>query len=247
MVCTAGSSCVGAPFINSSIDFNRGEMHHLILQGDPELIEEGVISIMNERGASLIRHRETSRGSTVLSFRTERERERGRDGSTVGLSVGRLFGSPVVVAGSESTVDYVEFGGLFYVELASSGETTTISVLGLPVVDGVTACPSLARQLFRVCEPAVARSGDFAEVVFRTRGVSVDGAREAEFVRGVFAELQRKKWRDLYAPRSASQVPEIGEARPEAGGPASRDAAQEPASRVHDQIEAPELDGKRGK
>lgn len=189
----------GRPFTNSSIDFNRGEQHRLVLKGDFDAVQDAVASVMAERHATLYRRRHTDRGSVVLSFRVEAERKRGSRSSGGAFSIGSYVASEVV-----TTNEYLKFGALYFLEFTRAGGTVSVEALGLPVVDGYTACPAVARERYIECtEFAATSTQGFAEAAEEEYGVSVDGAREAAMISGLFAELQRKKWRDAYSPAPA--------------------------------------------
>ena len=190
--------CVhGRPFSNSSIDFNRGQQHRLVLKGHLDAIEEAVASVMAERHATLYRRRITDRNSTVLSFRVEQERRRGSRSQGGAFLVGRH----ALITDEATTDEYLKFGSLYYVEFARSGESVIIEALGLPVVDGYTSCPTVARARYIECNVFAAQSSQsFADTAEQDYGVSVNGARESEMISGLFAELQRSRWRDTYLP-----------------------------------------------
>ena len=101
----------------------------------------------------------------------------------------------------------VAYGALFYVELSPIRGGVEIQALGLPVVDGVTSCPSVASP-YRDCR-ATAPPGQesFAANVSNRAGISVTGAKEAEVISGLWAQLQRKRWQDAFKASAAAVEP----------------------------------------
>lgn len=205
---------VGRPFVNSSMDFNEGKMHQLMVNGDIAGVADAVTAIMKERGAVIVKRREFSDGALILSFRQEEERVRGARAKTSS----RHFGSSKALTLGSSTTDVayesVFFGSLYYVELNAAGERVTVEAVGLPVVQGRTACPELVNARFRACKPAQSSSEDsFAREVSDKLGVNVAGRKEADTIGGLMAELQSKKWVNQYSggeqarPSPASPAP----------------------------------------
>ncbi|MCA3011463.1 MAG: hypothetical protein INH41_03590 [Myxococcaceae bacterium] len=194
-----GSSCVaGSPFLNSSLDFNRGRPQRVVIQGERELVEEALITIFNEREGLLARRRQLGTGATLLSFRREIERVAGTTTSSSSVVGGFATSS---VANTE--FDYLSYGSLYYVEVSGPAGSVVVEVVGLPVVEGVTACPTLLRERdYRDCiaQPPPNTTGEsYADWATRQFDVPSNGRRESEFIAGVFAELSRKKWRDSLA------------------------------------------------
>lgn len=195
-----GSSCVaGRPFLNSSADFNSGRAQRIVIQGERELVEEAITTIIAERGGILARRRQLGTGATLLSFRREIERLAGT--TTSSTSVAGASG-PSSVANTE--FDYLSYGSLYYVEVSGPGGAVVVEVVGLPVVDGVTACPTFLRERdYRDCiarAPPDTTEESYAEWASRRYDVPSNGRRESEFIASVFAELSRKKWRDSLTP-----------------------------------------------
>lgn len=194
-----GSSCVaGSPFLNSSLDFNRGRPQRVVIQGERELVEEALITIITERGGLLARRRQLGSGATLLSFRREIERVAGTTTSSTSVA-----GSYGVSSVANTEFDYLSYGSLYYVEVSGSAGAVVVEVIGLPVVDGVTACPTFLRERdYRDCiarAPPDTTEESYAEWATRRYDVPSNGRRESEFIASVFAELSRKKWRDSLA------------------------------------------------
>ena len=105
----------------------------------------------------------TPRGK-VLSFREESQRAVGAE-----IVRGPLGGTPTGIK-----TEYVDFGSLYYVELSLSDRSTVVQAIGLPVVDGVTACPVIAQRLYRDCQPAPASGSDSYADEAEEREVQVD-------------------------------------------------------------------------
>ncbi len=198
-----GMACTpkhGRAFDNSSVDFNGNNIHRFRTPGDHETVVDAVVTIMEASGASLVKRRESSRGSVILSFRVAVDRVVGSRSSTAGVysAPSRWFRVGTFGASTTTSVDYVAYGALFYFELMPIRGGVEIEALGLPVVDGLTACP-LAAEYYRDCRAALSPGElDFAENVQRRSGISVSGAKEAEVITGLWAQLKRKHWQDAF-------------------------------------------------
>lgn len=191
---------LGRAFDNSSVDFNGQNLHRFRTPGDPETVADAVVTIMEASGASLVKRRDSSRGSVILSFRVAVERVVGGRSSTSGVysAPSRWFRAGSFGSSTTTTIDYVAYGALFYFELVPIQGGVELEALGLPVIDGVTACP-LAADAYRDCRPMLPRGeAGFAENVQRRSGISVSGAKEAEVISGVWAQLKRKRWQDVF-------------------------------------------------
>lgn len=207
---------LGRAFENSSADYNEGELHELVTAGDLETVADAVVAIMESSGATFVQRKVSSAGSVlVLSFRVSVERvvgERSRS-SRVYSPPTRWFRAGTVSSSTVTTADYVAYGAFFYVQLRRSGRNVVIDAIGLPVVDGLTACPQLVMP-FRICRPAASRGAvAFSENVRKKIGITVSGAKEAEVLTGLLGQLQRKRWQDAFRtsvvePPSADGVDE---------------------------------------
>ncbi len=214
----------GRPFDNSSVDFNGRRVQRMETVGEYETIVDAIVSIMESRGAMLVKRRERSPGMTVLSFRIAAVRLASTTTVSSGTYVGPARWFPVgTFSGRRQTyADYVSYGGLYYVELAPTPRGASIQALGLPVVDGLTACPHQALT-WRECAPAQAVSAeDFADAVRRRGRVDVRGMKESEIIAGLFSHLGLKRWQDYF--RASLQS---GETRQPPPNPAD-DAFNEP-------------------
>ena len=190
----------GRPFDNSSIDFNDANLQRLRTPGELETVADAVASVMESSHASLVKRRATSRGSVVLSFRLAVERVVGSRSTSSGIyaAPNRWFRIGTFGAQTTTAIDYVAYGALFYVELFPIAGGVEIQALRLPVVDGVTSCPSVASR-YRDCHPAPPPGQlSFAANVNNRSGISVSGAKEAEVISGLWAQLQRKRWQDAF-------------------------------------------------
>ena len=148
---------------------------------------------MESNGAKLVERRGSSDSCLVLSFRASAERVLGSRSSTAGSYSRRASSSETA-----TTQDYVAYGGLFFVELCASSFGAELQAIGLPVIEGQTACPKLATR-YVSCSPVPASGGrDFADGVQRWKGISVKGRQEAELLTGLLAQLQRKQWQDVF-------------------------------------------------
>lgn len=179
----------GRPFDNSSVDFNGRRLQRMETVGEYETIVDAIVSIMESRGATLVKRRERTPGMTVLSFR---------------MSSGRSYlpqkrFRPGTFSGRRETyADYVAWGGFYYVELAPTTQGATIQAIGLPMVDGLTACAPQALT-WRECTPVEAASSeDFADSVHRRGRVDVRGVKESEVIAGLFSHLGLKRWQDYF-------------------------------------------------
>jgi len=218
---------LGRAFTNSSADFNRAAMHRIKTPGELETVADAVVSIMESSGATLVRRKTSSSGSTlVLSFRVSVERVVGTRSTSTGAyaAPSRWFRIGTINSSTVTTANYVAYGAIFYVQLNSDDRSVELQAIGLPVVDGLTACPALVIP-YRLCTPGRARgSAAFADDVRWRTGITVSGAKEAEVLSGLLAQLQRKRWQDTFrasVPKSDPKNPEgIGEAftEPAPGG-----------------------------
>src|SRR5437868_14294663 len=62
------------PFDNSSADFNKGKPHDAKLRASVDDVAGEIAAVMQERGAPIVRRRETAPGTLVLSFKKNAER-----------------------------------------------------------------------------------------------------------------------------------------------------------------------------
>jgi hypothetical protein len=195
------SGCVfGRSFQNSSADHNNGRLHMFQTPGELETVADAVVSIMESSGATLVKRRETSVGTVVLSFRVSVERVSGSRSESTGLYTqpSRWFRAGTFNTQSITQTDYIAYGALFYVELVPLEQLVELRALGLPVIDGMTACPTLVAR-YRTCRPVPSGSPQsVAEVVSKRTGISVTGAKEAEVITGLFGQLKRKRWQDAF-------------------------------------------------
>lgn len=190
----------GRAFDNSSADFNEGRPHELTTRGELETVADAVVTIMeSSSGATLAKRWSASAGSTVLSFRISAERATRTTSKTSGV----YFPPSRLTAGvgeSETVThtDYIAFGSRFYVELTQHDGSIQLSALGVPVIEGIAACPPSVAA-YRKCSPHPATdSSSVSDNVKRNTGVSVTGAKEAEILNGLLAQLQRKRWQDVF-------------------------------------------------
>lgn len=181
----------GRPFVNSTLDFNNGQAHKLTVSARIHAVADTVASIMTTRGALLVKRRVPQGGSVVLSFRHELERQTG----SISTPYGRLMTehNQNLWVNDETKNVFVDYGSLYYVELTARADHVDIVAVGLPSFEGRTACPELVRQRYRDCKPAQASSSEgFAKEMETANGIRADGAREADMVTGLLAELQVK-------------------------------------------------------
>ena len=198
------SGCVpvlGRAFENSSADYNDGDMHEMRTPGEMETVADAVVSVMESSGATFVQRKASSSGSVlVLSFRVSVERvvsSRSRTSGSYSAPT-RWFRAGTVSSSTVTTADYVAYGALFYVQLRSVGTDVLLQAIGLPVIDGVTACPQHAIP-FRICQAARARGRvAFADDTQNRTGITVSGAKEAEVLTGLLGQLQRKRWQDAF-------------------------------------------------
>lgn len=114
-----------------------------------------------------------------------------------------MVGTSAASSVAKTEFDYLSYGSLYYVEVSGPAGSVVVEVVGLPVVDGVTACPSFLRERdYRDCiapKPPNETGESYEEWATRRYDVPSSGRRESEFIASVFAELSRKKWRDSLA------------------------------------------------
>jgi hypothetical protein len=183
----------GLPFVNSTLDFNNGQTHQLTVTGRLDAVADVVASIMTERGAALLKRRVPENGALVLSFRRDLERQ---SGSTSTGTANHGWGGVHI----ETTNEFVGYGSLYYVELRSRAGQVDIEAVGLPIIDGRTACPDLVRARYRDCKPAESSSvSSFVHEQENSTGIRANGAREADVLSGLLAEMARKKWIEIYS------------------------------------------------
>jgi hypothetical protein len=214
VVLSGCASTKGRPFDNCSADFNEGRLHRLQTPGDLESVADAVVTIMESSGASLVRRRTTKRDSLVLSFRIAVERLARTRSSSTGIysAPSRWFRTGLFSANTITSAEYVAYGALFYVELTAIPGGVELQGVGLPVVDGVTACPAVVSP-YRECQPARPTGEEsFAEHVGHRSKLSVTGAKEAEVLTGLLGQLQRKTWQQRFKASSSGPPPQENKA-----------------------------------
>ena len=188
----------GRPFTNSSVDFNDGRRHGLRTPGNVETVAEAVVSVMEDSGTRLVKRRDQKSGAVVLAFKATAERATGASSVSTSIYVPptRWFRAGTFSSEGASRTTYVAYGGHFYVEVRPRDGGIEVTAIGLPVIDGLTACPEEVER-YRACKPTRAPMGhSFATEVREQTGIDVRGRKEADILSGLMAQLQRKRWQD---------------------------------------------------
>ncbi len=175
LLLVAAACTAPARFTASSVDRNSGALHATVVKADLEKAIARATHAAESRGLALLKRRQRTDGSVVVSFTAEVETRVLRDER----------GAPTGETHRHESRYWFRFS-------ARTDGTTTLTVLGVPSFDGQVACPPLLNERFAVCEPpdVGARVGDsVADSVWRDWRLDVSGRVEADTITAIFGQL----------------------------------------------------------
>ena len=188
LMAVLGSSCATAPgkdvpWLSSSLDFNTGRAHRLILKNtEPQSVVKRIATLAEKRDVIIVF---SSCKDDVCEFSMKRKPQTATSVDAGGYS-GKKWVSLSVSATSAT------FSSQFFGRVAATDAGTVLEMLGAPVMNDTVGCPPALEKLRRCKLTAVGvkNAESVPEVVSAQFGVDVTGHVEAEIISVIFTELK---------------------------------------------------------
>lgn len=183
-----GASCARAksvqvPWVSSSLDFNGGRAHRIVLKNtDPLSLVKRIAPIAEKRDVVIVFSSCKDEG---CEFSMKRKPQ-----TATSNEAGGYLGKEWVSLSSSST--NATFSSQFFGRATRSASDTVLEMLGAPVMNDVVGCPPALEELRRCRRTAVGvRNADSVPDVVKAQfGVDVSGHAEAEIITGIYTELR---------------------------------------------------------
>lgn len=192
LVClNACASIPTAPFQASSLSRNNGQPHRVLLRDSGlDAVVDRVITLAKHRQLTLVRQAAIGKVRYDLAFRgkpVDRRIQRGTRSSTLG------------------------YYSRYFVEVQKNASSVLITAAGVPVLNGLMACPKYLQQKLGCSAPMLGHyeGSDVVSTTYHNWRLDVSGSQEAEILSGLLAELKRAKSTRPTAPRPGHRKPLI--------------------------------------
>lgn len=183
-----GISCATAPsaevpWLSSSLDFNTGRAHRLILKNtEPQSAVKRIATLAEKRDVIIVF---SSCKDDVCEFSMKRKPQ-----TATSVEAGGYSGKKWVSLSVSAT--NATFSSQFFGRASATDAGTVLEMLGAPVMNETVGCPPALEKLHRCKLTAVGvkNSESVPEVVSAQFGVDVTGHVEAEIISGIYTELK---------------------------------------------------------
>ena len=179
----ATTTTTDIPWVSSSLDFNGGRAHRIVLKNtDAQAVVKRIAPIAEKRDVVIVF---SSCKSEQCDFSMKRKTQ-----PATSSEAGGYAGKTWVSLASSAT--NATFSSQFFGRCSSTDDGTVLEMLGAPVMNDMVGCPKALEKLRRckLTNVGINNSESVPEVVSAQFGVDVSGHVEAEIITGIFTELQ---------------------------------------------------------